>query len=97
MESFKSFSLPIGNIYQYSYKQFGTTFSRFSDRLKETVQKRHERLKKKELKEEINTAEKVLIKTPLENFKNENERQKYYLKKSAGESPSDDEGEFTID
>ncbi len=97
LESFKPQDQSYHPLYEFSFKKFGSTFSRYGDTFKETMDRKLKRKIEEELEVEINSSKKIEFKAPVENFKSESEKQDYYLKQSKEEKIKDEENELTID
>jgi hypothetical protein len=97
LESYKPQDQTYHPLYEYSYKKFGSTFSRYGDSFKETMDRKLKRKIEEELQAEIDKSRRIESKAPIENFKSESEKQDYYLKESNEKQITDEKDELTID
>jgi hypothetical protein len=97
LERSRGNNLVLQELYRYSFKNFGTTFSKKEEFLKETQMLMLKRKIEKEQKDFIDKERKSEVQVPDSNFHNKEERVKTYLQDAKAEgSDLDEEDEALI-
>ena len=91
LERSKRNNLVLQELYRYSFKEFGTTFSKREEFLKETQMIKLRRKIEKEEKDFVNKEKKSEVVLPRENFSDKKEKVKNYLEEAKNDGSNLDE------